>query len=205
MAVVDQSEDDPTPHVKTCSICNQTKPLSAFNRHRLRKDGRDSKCRECNSSKNGEWYRRRQQKSHRLYSTYVGMKGRCHSPCHDNYAFYGARGITVCKEWRDSFSAFEQWAVQNGYRPGLQLDRIDNDLGYSPENCRFVTASENNRNKRPRGSPLRNYTRVTPDDVIAIRKLLDEGVPQREIGRRFNVCHATVWAIKAGRTWVEVT
>lgn len=205
MADLHESGADPVSVVKTCAICSETKPLFAFNRHRLRKDGLDSKCRECNSKKNGDWYRQRQQKSQRLYSTYVGMKCRCHSPSHDRYAVYGARGITVCQEWRESFSTFEQWALQNGYGPGLQLDRIDNDLGYSPENCRFVTASENNRNKRPRASPLRNYTRVTPEDVKTIRTLLDEGVSQREIGRRFHVCHATVGAIKARTTWTEVT
>ena len=190
--------------LKTCSVCGVEKDRSNFNKHRLRKDGLDSKCRECNRAANQKWYLQRQKSSNRLYSTYVGMKGRCHSPSHGNYPHYGGRGITVCQEWRDSFRAFKQWALQNQYRDGLQLDRIDNDQGYSPENCRFVTASENQRNKRLRDQPLRNYTRVTPEDVRAIRQLIEEGVSQREIGHRFGICHATVWAIKTRRTWSDV-
>jgi predicted DNA-binding protein (UPF0251 family) len=179
--------------------------LSGFNKHRLRKDGLDSKCRQCNADAGKNWYRRRQADTNRLYSTYIGMKGRCHSPSHSNYPAYGGRGISVCDEWRQGFAAFAEWAVKNGYRPDMQLDRIDNNKGYSPENCRFVTISENMRNKRPRDVPLRNNARLTIEDVKAIKQLLAQGISQREIGRRFGIRHATVWAIKIGRTWADVT
>lgn len=62
-------------------------------------------------------------------------------------ANYAKRGITVCKEWR-RFKPFEEWSLANGYKKGLQLDRIDNDKGYSPENCRFVSSTQNIRNRR---------------------------------------------------------
>lgn len=61
---------------------------------------------------------------------------------------YEKRGITVCDEWRDDFMAFYNWAIANGWKKGLQLDRKDNNKGYSPDNCQWVTPSENCRNRR---------------------------------------------------------
>jgi hypothetical protein len=75
------------------------------------------------------------------------MKKRCRDPKHRSYRWYGARGISYCPEWED-FGVFKSWAHANGYEVGLQLDRRENDKGYSPENCRWVTSLENNRNKR---------------------------------------------------------
>lgn len=74
-----------------------------------------------------------------------GMKARCFNPKAVSYPNYGARGITVCDEWL-SFENFHNWAMANGYADDLQLDRIDNDGNYCPENCRWVTRSMNQRN-----------------------------------------------------------
>ena len=189
---------------KRCSDCGTVKPLSAFPRHRQHKDGRGSICKPCVARKGREWYRKRQQRTDGLYSTYVAMKQRCHYERHEHYAQYGARGIRVCEEWRASFSAFLVWAARNGYRPGLQLDRIDNDQGYSPENCRFVTPSENAHNKRKPATPQRNNPKLTVDQIGQIRKLLPTGISLREIGRRFGVTHGTILAIKNNRSWTDV-
>lgn len=62
--------------------------------------------------------------------------------------YYAKRGITVCDEWRHSYKPFERWALTNGWKKGLQLDRINNNKGYSPDNCRFVTRTQNMRNRR---------------------------------------------------------
>ena len=75
------------------------------------------------------------------------MKGRCENPNRPNYKNYGGRGIKVCEEWHEA-SNFIRWALNNGYKRGLQLHRIDNDGDYCPENCRFVTPKENSRNRR---------------------------------------------------------
>lgn len=83
----------------------------------------------------------------RLYGIWRGMKSRCYNPNRERYPDYGGRGITVCAEWLHNFAAFRDWAVTNGYADNLTIDRIDNDKGYSPDNCRWVTmkAQQNNR------------------------------------------------------------
>lgn len=82
-----------------------------------------------------------------LFNLWQTMKTRCENPKRKNFERYGARGITVCEEWHEAKN-FVEWALRNGYKKGLQLDRIDNNKGYSPENCRFVTATQNSRNRR---------------------------------------------------------
>jgi len=82
----------------------------------------------------------------RLYNVWCAMKERCNNPHNKSYQRYGARGITITPEWQNSFETFYAWAVENGYTDGLTIDRIDNNRGYSPDNCRWVTAAQQNRN-----------------------------------------------------------
>ena len=82
-----------------------------------------------------------------IYKLWAGMKNRCNSNNKHIKPNYKDRGITICKEWLD-FLTFEQWAKKNGYSADLEIDRIDNNKGYMPENCRFVTCEENANNKR---------------------------------------------------------
>ena len=84
----------------------------------------------------------------RLYNIWRGIKKRCGLPTAHAYENYGGRGICVCAEWRESFEAFRDWALANGYRDDLTLDRIDNDRGYEPSNCRWVSWVVQENNKR---------------------------------------------------------
>jgi len=86
----------------------------------------------------------------RLYNIWQNMLKRCNNPHSSRYSDYGGRGITVCDEWLHDFIAFRDWALTHGYRDYLTIDRINNDKGYSPDNCRWATVAEQNRNKRPR-------------------------------------------------------
>ena len=83
----------------------------------------------------------------KLYTVWNSIRTRCKPNHHEKHIYYD-RGIAVCKEWLESFQAFKSWAIANGYKHGLQIDRIDNYLGYSPENCRFVDSKTNCNNRR---------------------------------------------------------
>lgn len=84
----------------------------------------------------------------RLHSIWQNMIDRTERKSNRQYKDYGGRGITVCKEWRDDFEAFYEWAMNHGYKDNLTIDRINNDRGYSPDNCRWSTRKQQGRNRR---------------------------------------------------------
>lgn len=82
----------------------------------------------------------------RIYHIWFSMKSRCHKVKAPDYSRYGGRGIIVCDEWRNSFQAFYDWAIANGYQEDLSIDRINNNGNYCPENCRWVDSNVQNNN-----------------------------------------------------------
>lgn len=83
----------------------------------------------------------------RLYRIWQAMRDRTGNPKASRYAYYGGRGIAVCNEWQ-TFLPFQSWALTNGYRATLSIDRIDNDGNYEPDNCRWATQKQQVNNSR---------------------------------------------------------
>lgn len=126
-----------------------------------------------------------------LYGTWKGMRARCHNPKNISYKNYGGRGITICKEW-DDFKVFYNWAINNGYKHRLQLDRVNNDGNYEPSNCQFISQKENTRKSRQ--SKL-NYN-------IA-NEIRESNLPMIELAIKYNVSVTTIRNVKNNKTWAN--
>ena len=87
------------------------------------------------------------EKTKRLYRIWGGIITRCFNKKSHDYRLYGGRGITVCEAWKNAYN-FINWALLNGYRDDLTLDRINTNCGYSPDNCQWISINEQQRNKR---------------------------------------------------------
>jgi len=83
-----------------------------------------------------------------LYRTWKNMKTRCYWPKHQYFKNYGGKGIRVCPEWINDFSAFREWAQNNGYAEGMSIDRINSDKDYTPDNCQWISLPDNARKDR---------------------------------------------------------
>lgn len=84
----------------------------------------------------------------KLYKKFYSMKARCYNKDNSEYKNYGARGIKICDEWLNNVKKFYDWALENGYKENLSIDRINNDGNYEPNNCRWANKSEQGANKR---------------------------------------------------------
>lgn len=96
----------------------------------------------------------------RLYTCFTSMHSRCDSPTCRNYASYGGRGISICKEWA-TFEPFQAWALSSGYADNLTLDRKDVNGNYEPDNCRWATRITQSRNRNPFPNKTSKYTGVS--------------------------------------------
>ena len=127
-----------------------------------------------------------------LASVRRNMLNRCYNQNHKAYHRYGGRGILVCPEWITSFDSFYKWAMGAGYEFGLQLDRTDNDGGYSPENCRWVSCKKNIRNS--------TVSKLTKHCAEAIRAN-PLGLSTHDLAKAFDVKIGTIESIRRSRTW----
>lgn len=119
-----------------------------------------------------------QSKSH-LYGVWLSMKRRCDYANGKYYMDYGGRGITVCREWADSYEAFAQWAKESGYKQGLSIDRIDVNDGYYPQNCRWATAQIQANNRRS------NHMVTYDGETHTVKEWSDRiGIPYKTLHNR---------------------
>lgn len=100
-----------------------------------------------NKEHSKEIHSKHKQSYSKLYKVWNAMKTRCYNRNFMYYCNYGGRGIKICDEWKD-FINFYNWAIQNGYKEGLTIDRINNDDDYKPNNCRWITRKQQNNNMR---------------------------------------------------------
>lgn len=126
-----------------------------------------------------------------LYHTWCAMRQRCRNHKNPKYPRYGGRGITICEEW-ETAKGFYDWAVANGWAEGLQIDRINNDGNYCPENCRWVTRSENSRRK--------STTKIDMITAQEIRSRINEN--WYDLAKEYKCSHGNIWFIMHNFTHV---
>lgn len=131
--------------------------------------------------------------NHRLYTIWENMIQRCYNSNNNNFVHYGERGISICDQWRFDFKSFYDWAVSNGYLEGLTIERKNNNLNYSPDNCYWATMTEQSRNKRT--------TVLSESDVRNIRS---NSRPPLEIAEQYNTTPSYISSIKNNRVWKDV-
>lgn len=131
----------------------------------------------------------------RLSNIYKHMMARCYRKTSQDYRLYGAKGITVCEEWKRDRNIFIEWSLNNGYTDELSIDRIDSLKGYSPENCRWADALIQSRNT------CRNVLDI--DTVKLIRKERKNNTYQ-ELANKYSVSKGTIAAVLGGRIWKKI-
>ena len=111
------------------------------------------------------------RRNEKLYHLYYGIKSRCYNPKDPKYNIYGGKGVIMCNEWLNDYEEFKHWSINNGYKENqkLSIDRIDSNGNYCPENCQWISLSENsakaNIGRQKNRSKKGNMYAVSPDGV----------------------------------------
>lgn len=176
-------------------------PCPSCSKPRMVSKGREGTlCIGCHCRKmNDDRYPKDRQYAKRdpLNRLRYSMIQRCENKNSKWFHCYGGRGIKVCTEWRTEPYAFIAWANANGYRKGLQIDRIDNNGNYEPNNCRWVTPAVNTQNSRK--------AKLRTEEIPAIMGLIRGGFSNVFIGKLHGVDARTISGIRNGITWANVT
>lgn|SRR5574341_2046669 len=129
---------------------------------------------------------------HPLYRVWDNMHQRCINPNNKSYSDYGGRGVSVCEEWND-YEKFHSWALQNGWKKGLHIDKdIKGDgLLYSPNTCSIVTQKENNRK-----------TRWTKLNMQIAEEIRSSNLSVKELAKKYNIDSSTIYSVKNKKSWI---
>lgn len=129
----------------------------------------------------------------RLYGIWVDMRRRCLNTNKHDYKNYGGRGIRVCAEWLE-YLPFRNWAIDNGYRDDLQIDRMDNNGNYEPNNCRWTTNEINSQNTRS--------NRFCMSEIVELRKICKfGGFSRKRIAEVYNIGQSHLSKIVDNKIW----
>lgn len=132
----------------------------------------------------------------RLYKVWEGMKSRCDNPHNDRYKNYGGRGIDICDSWRKDFLNFYEWAINNGYKDDLTIDRINVNGNYEPDNCKWSTPKEQANNRTNNHSITydgKTLTIAQWADLLGINSYI---LYQRIVKRRWTIERAFTTPVK---------
>jgi hypothetical protein len=179
--------------LRTCPGCGHSRLVRCY-------DGSDL-CKSCSARERGRSSIKHGYAKHPLYRVWLAMMKRCghlrgKPEGAKEYRFYRDRRITVCDEWQKDRVAFIKWALANGWKPGLQIDREKNELGYEPGNCRLVTSVINVRNSRA--------CKLTTESVLDIKRRLANGEHRSSIAATYSVDTTTIRGIEKGKSWKDV-
>ena len=146
LGVISLNKDKKPRHyaIYACDECNKEYKLRYVGEYS------NNNCRSCSRSTH-------KLTNHKLFSIWTSMKERILNITHYNYPIYGGRGIMIDKGWNDNFKTFYDWSMNNGYKEGLSIDRIDNNGHYCPDNCRWTDIFTQNANKRKQKNCLNKH------------------------------------------------
>ena len=158
-------------------------------------NGLSIQCKACATRKLHSTHR---LSAHPLYTIWKDMRRRCYSETRADYKFYGARGVTICAEWRNDFKAFYDWALSNGWEKGLSIDKDKLSIAakvYSPNTCRWISITDN--------IVLANRTskrKVPTSDHALIKDMYLQGKSYSTIAKLYKVDPGTIGYIVTGKT-----
>ncbi len=162
---------------------------------RILSDGKKQKtcCKKYKFPKNSNFNYKHRMKRTRLYNIWHGIKARILNKNNKSYKDYGGRGITICNEWLE-FIPFRDWSLSNNYQEGLAIDRKENDLGYCPDNCQWISLKQNSQKKRT--------TKINLKIADEIRTLYNSGYyTQIALSKKFRVSPQTISLIILYKIW----